>query len=54
MQTQMAIASRPAVKNDSLLHRVWPAAVIIVGFVLNAAWVALLGYGLVSVVRLAL
>ena len=33
---------------------IWPTAVIGVGFAFTAVWVALLGYGLVKLVELAL
>ena len=52
MQTETAIAPTASAKtNISLFHRNWPAAVIILGLALNAAWVALLGYGLVSIIK---
>jgi hypothetical protein len=34
-------------------RNIWPAAVII-GLVLTVAWVCLLGYGLIELVRLAI
>jgi hypothetical protein len=37
----------------ALFHRIWPAAVIVLGLVLNLAWIVMLGYGLVSFVALA-
>jgi len=53
-QVQPAISSTAyAASNSGLFHRIWPAGVIILGFVLNAAWVLLLGYGLLSLIRLA-
>ena len=54
MQTQTAIAPTalaPAV--GTLFHRIWPWAVIIFALGVNIAWVALLGYGLVSIIGLA-
>jgi hypothetical protein len=54
MQTQTAIAqSVRDTGNTSVFHRIWPAALIIFGLGLNAAWVALLGYGLVSAITAA-
>ena len=38
----------------TLFERIWPAAIIILGVVLNVAWVALLGYGFVSILGLVL
>jgi len=53
-QTQTAIASTAsAASNTGLFHRIWPIGVIILGFALNAAWVVLLGYGLLSLIRFA-
>jgi hypothetical protein len=37
----------------AFFHRVWPAAVIVLGLVLNLAWMAMLGYGLFSLMALA-
>lgn len=55
MHTQAAIARAiPTAENATLFHRIWPAAVVLFGFGLNAAWVALLGYGIVSILKLAL
>jgi hypothetical protein len=53
MQSQTAVAtstlqSAPAPR----FHRIWPAAVIAFALVINAAWVALLGYGLTAIIRL--
>jgi hypothetical protein len=39
--------------NDKLFPRIWPAAIITFGFVLTVAWVALLGYGIISLIRIA-
>lgn len=53
-QTQTAIAPiASTTTNTSPFHRIWPISVIILGLVLNAAWVALLGYGLLTLIRLA-
>jgi hypothetical protein len=54
VHTQTTIAPAGSVASDTnLFHRIWPAAVIILGLLLNAAWVILLGYGLLSLIRLA-
>jgi hypothetical protein len=54
MQTQKAIVpTTQTAANAPLFHRIWPTALIIFGFGLNAAWVVLLGYGLLSIVALA-
>jgi hypothetical protein len=53
-QTQTAIApTASTASNTGPFHRIWPIGVIILGLGLNAAWVALLGYGLLSLIRLA-
>jgi len=31
-----------------LLHRIWPAAIVIVGIWLTAVWASVLGYKLIS------
>ena len=38
---------------DRLFPRIWPVALIVLGFVLTAVWVALLGYGVISLISLA-
>jgi hypothetical protein len=54
MQTQTAIASAAlAPADDNLFYRIWPSAMIAFGLGLNVAWVALLGYGLGSIIELA-
>ena len=47
------VSTAPVTSSTSLFERIWPAAIIILGLVLNIAWVALLGYGLVSILGLA-
>ena len=54
MQTETWFAPAQKAANDKLFPRIWPAAVIALGFVLTVAWVALLGYGIISLVRIAL
>lgn len=39
---------------DSVIHRIWPVAVIGFAFGLTAAWIWFLGYGLVKLVELAI
>jgi len=39
---------------SSLFQRVWPPALLVLGAAASVAWTALLGYGLVTLVRLAL
>jgi hypothetical protein len=54
MQTQTAIAPPALAPADTaLFHRIWPPAMIAFGLGLTVAWVALLGYGLVSIIELA-
>jgi len=56
MQTQTAIVSTAsaAVADPFIdLHHIWPLAVIALGLGLTAAWVSLLGYGLIVLVGLA-
>jgi hypothetical protein len=55
MQIQTAIvpaALAPA--DDTLVHPIWPPAVIIFGLGLSVAWAALLVYGLVKLIELAI
>jgi len=49
-QIQTTIAP-PAASNTGFFHRFWPAGVIILGVILNAAWVVILAYGLLSLIR---
>ena len=44
----------PAPASEPVIRRIWPTAVIGFALVLTAAWMGLLGYGLFSLVRLAL
>ena len=55
MQTQTATAPTTAAATNSapLIDRIWPAAIIIFGLGLTVAWAAFLGYGLVSIIKLA-
>ncbi len=41
-----------ATSNTTLFQWIWPAAIIIFGAGLNIVWIAALGYGLVSLIRL--
>jgi hypothetical protein len=53
-------ARAAAAVNDSagirhpLFHRLWPAAVVVLGVAMTAAWTALLGYGIVSLINFTL
>jgi hypothetical protein len=51
MQTQTAIA--PTATLGMLFHRIWPWAAIIFALGVNVAWVALLGYGFVNIIKFA-
>ena len=51
MQTQTAIA--PTAALGMLFHRIWPWAAIIFALGINVAWVALLGYGFVNIIKFA-
>jgi hypothetical protein len=49
------IAPTPiAISNPSLFRRIWAAAILVFGLAATVAWAGLLGYGLVTLVRLAL
>ena len=37
-----------------VIHRIWPVAVIAFGLALTAAWMCLLGYGLVKIIEMAI
>lgn len=53
MQAQTVGASIVVAKpNEPLFQRIWPPAGIGFGLGLTAAWVAFLGYGLVSLIGL--
>jgi acetate kinase len=49
MQTQTTIA--PAAAFDTRFHQMWPWAAVIFALGINVAWVALLGYELVSFIK---
>jgi len=38
----------------SIVWKVWPPAIIIIGLILTIGWIGLLGYGLISFVSSAL
>lgn len=55
MHTQTAIAqTAPALATEPLFHRIWQPATIAFGLGLTAAWACFLGYGLVTLMMLAL
>ena len=49
MQTQTTIV--PAAAFDTRFHQMWPWAAVIFALGINVAWVALLGYELVSFIK---
>ena len=52
--TQSAIArTARAASNETLFQRVWPKAFVAFALAVNVAWIALLGYGVVSLVKFA-
>jgi hypothetical protein len=57
MRTKTALAIVPFAtqvpSSATLLHRIWPPAVLVIGLALTLAWTALLGYRLVNAVALA-
>lgn len=54
MQTQtVTVPVTPAAKNETQRLQIWPAAIILFGLALNVAWVALLGYGIIRILKLA-
>ena len=54
MHIQTAIApTAQATQTNTLFHRIWPAAIVILGLGLTAAWIALVGYGLGSLIKIA-
>jgi len=55
MQAQTAIASAPSVgiKTPSLFQRIWPATVVIFGLAITVAWIGLLGFSLIWIIKAA-
>lgn len=54
IQTRANITSSTAasfIVGRPFVHRIWPPLVIVFGLVLNAGWVAVLGYGIVSLIK---
>ena len=43
------VSAAPVTFRTSLVDRIWPAAIILLGLLLNIAWLALLGYGFFSI-----
>jgi hypothetical protein len=55
MQIDMANAANvPKKAVEPFLQRIWPPAALACALGLTAAWVSLLGYGLVSLIELAI
>jgi len=55
MQIDMANAANvPTKAADPFLQRIWPPAALAFALGLTAAWVSLLGYGLFSLIELAI
>ena len=55
MQTLTAIApTAPAPVADPLIRRMWAPVMIALGLGLTGTWISLLGYGLVTLMMLAL
>jgi hypothetical protein len=48
------ITTSDPISPSSLFQRVWPSALLILALVVTLAWTALLGYGFVALVRMAL
>ncbi len=54
MHSQSTLApSARATSDENLFQRIWPKAFVAFALAVNLAWVALLGYGVISLVRLA-
>jgi hypothetical protein len=53
MAPAILATTHPAQAPQLHFHRVWPPAAIGFGLGLTAAWICLLGYGLVSLIALA-
>ena len=52
--TEAAPAHDVAIAREPFLRRMWPAAVIILGLGLSAAWTCLLGYGIAKLLMTAI
>jgi hypothetical protein len=53
MQAQIAVApTTPAAR--SLVHRIFPRVIMACAVALTAAWISLLGYGLGTLIELAI
>ena len=52
--SQLAVArTARAASKETLFQRFWPAAFVALALAVNVAWIALLGYGVVSLVKFA-
>ena len=54
MTLQVPIALDPPRPPSERFQRVWPPAILILLLTVTAAWIVLLGYGLVELVEMAL
>ena len=56
-QSELATTNRSSLASapraTSRFDQVWPAAVVAFGLIVNVAWIAALGYGLVALITLA-
>ena len=53
MQRPPFLATDP-ITSSTLIQRAWPSAFLILGLGITVAWTALLGYGFVALVEMAL
>jgi hypothetical protein len=54
MTLQVALDLDPIRPSSSRFQRVWPRAILILSLTVTAAWMVLLGYGLVELVEMVL
>jgi hypothetical protein len=53
MQIPFVLVSDPT-RPSTLIQRAWPSVLLILGLGISLAWTALLGYGFVALVEMAL
>ena len=51
---ETAQAPAPTEESKQVIHKIWPAAVVVVGLGFTVAWVIVLGYGLVKIIGAAI
>ena len=53
-ETDTKAPAKPPHKVKSVIHRIWPTAIIAFGLTLTVVWMCFLGYALVKIIEMAI